>query len=376
MAFAIGIMSGTSADGVDISLLEIKKGTKFLRGAFYPYHSGLKNFLLNISTLEQLTYANFLVGEVFALSTKKFLKEVKIEKEKIFVLSSHGQTIRHLPKSIKICGLKVRGTIQIGDISVIAARTGIITAGDFRPAHIAMGGEGAPLSPFFHKAFFCEKNEKRIVINVGGIANITFLNSKPIIAFDTGPGNMVIDRIAKILFGKDMDEDGKIASRGKVNEEVLRKFLSHPFFRKKPPKSTGREEFGSSFIKRLLNEAKKKNLPPEDILSIASEITIRSIVHAIKKYSPYQPERIILCGGGAKNLYILNRLREELKNLALSDEFGFPAKSVESAGFALMGYCLLKKIPNDPEEKLLLGKIAFPHPKSKRTASLHNSCHL
>lgn len=364
MSFAIGMMSGTSADGIDLSLIEIKKRTKFINSAFYPYPPELKDFILKISTLEELTYADFALGELFALSAKKFINSLGIEKSEISLISSHGQTIRHLPEYIKLGRLKVRGTLQIGDISVIAIRTGIITVGDFRPAHIAGGGEGAPLSPFFHRKFFWCRNEKRVVVNIGGIANITFINSEPMLAFDTGPGNMVIDGVVRILFGKEMDEDGKIASRGKAEENVIKELLFHPFFRKKPPKSTGREEFGTSFIEKLLHLSQKRNLEPEDIVSTASEITIRSIINAIKKYSPYKPERVILCGGGAKNLYLLNRLKEELKNVSTSDEFGFPVKSVESAGFALMGYYLLKKIPNDPERKLLLGKIAFPSPSS------------
>jgi anhydro-N-acetylmuramic acid kinase len=360
MGFAIGMMSGTSMDGIDVSLIEVKRRPKFVRGAFYPYPSEVKDFILKITTLEDLTYANFALGEMFALSAKKFIDSLGIEKNKILLISSHGQTIRHLPKFIKVGSLKVRGTLQIGDISVIAVRTGIITVGDFRPAHIAGGGEGAPLSPFFHREFFFSKNEKRAVVNIGGIANITFINSQPMLAFDTGPGNMVIDGVVKRLFGKEMDKDGKIASRGRANELIIKELLSHPFFKKKPPKSTGREDFGMPFIQKLISLSQERNLSREDIVSTASEITVRSIIDAIKRYSPYKPESIIICGGGAKNLYLLNRLREELKVVTVSDEFGFPVKSVESAGFALMGYYLLKKIPNDPERRLLLGKVAFP----------------
>jgi len=360
MSFVIGMMSGTSVDGIDVSLVEIKRKPRFVSSAFYPYPSKVKDFILKITTLEELTYANFVLGELFALSAKKFIESLGIEKNKILLISSHGQTIRHLPVYIKVGGFKVRGTLQIGDISVIAVRTGITTVGDFRPAHIAGGGEGAPLSPFFHREFFFSNNEKRAVVNIGGIANITFINSEPMSAFDTGPGNMVVDGVVKILFGKEMDKDGKIASKGRADEWVIKELLSHPFFRKKPPKSTGREDFGAPFIEKLIFLSKKRSLSPEDIVSTASEITVRSIVGAIRKYSPYTPERIILCGGGARNVYFLNRLKEELKIISLSDEFGFPAKSVESAGFAVMGYCLLKKKPNDPERRLILGKVAFP----------------
>ncbi len=259
MSLAIGMMSGTSADGIDVSLVQIKNGIKFIKGAFYPYPAELKNFILKISTIEELTRANFALAEVFSEAANRFIESLGIEKKEISVLSSHGQTIRHLPEFARIGRLKVRGTLQIGDISVIAMRTEIITAGDFRPAHIAGGGEGAPLSPFFHKKFFFSPREKRAVINIGGIANITFINSKPMFAFDAGPGNMVIDGIVKILFGKEMDRDGKIAYKGKPDEKIIEKMLSHPFFKKKPPKSTGREEFGSPFIKNYCHYHKNMN---------------------------------------------------------------------------------------------------------------------
>lgn len=362
MALCIGVMSGTSADGVDISLLEVKKKDRFqfLSYSFYPYSSEMKSKILSLSTIDDLVYMHFALGECFASWIKRFMKEKKICKGDIYLISSHGQTVAHLPQKKRIAGFYVRGTLQIGDISVIAIRTGIPTAGDFRPAHIAGGGEGAPLSPFFHRAFFKDKKEKRAVLNIGGIANITFLDSNPVLAFDTGPGNMVVDALAKKFFKREMDRDGKIASKGIPNEGIIRKVLSSPFFIRRPPKSTGREEFGAEFLESFINLSGKFSLSPEDMISTASEITVRSILNAIKSYSPYKLERLIVCGGGAKNLYFMERLKEELKNVSLSDDFGIPSKAVESAGFALMGYCLMKGIPNDPEGRLILGKIAYP----------------
>ena len=242
-----------------------------------------------------------------------------------------------MPGEVEISGYKVKGTLQIGDPGVIAKLTGIPTVGNFRVGDMALCGEGAPLVPYFDYIIFTSDSLNRLVLNIGGIANFTVLKKgcdvEDVIAFDTGPGNMVIDALVKIFFNQDYDEDGKIAQSGKVSEDLLGKMMEHPFITKKPPKSTGREEFGSAFVNQILKWGKELSLPAEDIVATATEFTVYAIFENYKTFiKPYtQIDEIIVSGGGAKNKFMIKSLEKYFQvPVRLTDEFGISSEAKEA----------------------------------------------
>lgn len=364
-SLVIGLMSGTSADGVDIALLSVESLRRFSLIAFavYPYPPVLREILfrnMKEPDLDDVVYLNYALGEFYAECVNRFLQETNTDPEDVLLISSHGQTIRHLPQIKRMWKYDVRGTLQIGEISVIASRTGILTVGDFRPSHIAGGGEGAPLSPFFHRLFFYRDVSRLLVVNFGGIINITYFEKEYYDAFDVGPCNILIDGIVSRLYGKDYDREGKISMSGVPDEVVIRKVLSHPFYAKFPPKSTGREEFGEQFIEDFLKMCEGKS--KECTVTSACEVCVRSVKDAVDRFIKKKPSKVVLCGGGARNRYIFKRMKELFpeSQVSLSDEYGIPVDCVEAVGFALMGYCFLNGIPNDPEGVNVLGKAVYP----------------
>jgi anhydro-N-acetylmuramic acid kinase len=240
-------------------------------------------------------------------------------------------------------GYRVKSTLQIGDPGVIAKLTGIPTVGNFRIGDVALGGEGAPLVPYFDYLIFGSDEINRLVLNIGGIANFTVLKRncdvEEVIAFDTGPGNMVVDALVKIFFRKDYDEDGKIAQSGTVSQELLSKMSQHPFIAKKPPKSTGREEFGSAFVEKILKWSEEISLDPKDIIATVSEFTAYAVY---KNYEFFikpnvKIDEIIVSGGGAKNKFMVSALERYFKvPVKLSDEFGISSDAKEAICFAVL----------------------------------------
>jgi anhydro-N-acetylmuramic acid kinase len=299
----------------------------------------------------------------------------------IDLIGSHGQTVRHLsalgrhlPDWEKKFGGKIRATLQIGEPAVIASKTGVVTVGDFRTGDIALGGEGAPLTPYVHFLLFGDKRISRMVINIGGIANVTVLPKlakvDDIFAFDSGPGNMIVDNLTKKLFNRNFDKGGRIASSSKVNFELLNRLEKDKYFSKKPPKSCGRENFGEEFVSNILNWAKKLRLKPEDIINTASELSVWSIWYAYEKFvkPKIKLNQVLLSGGGVHNKYFLKRLKLLFYPIKVmsTQELGQDPDFLEAISFAILANQTIEgkpvsfKMTTGAKKPGVLGKICLP----------------
>ena len=380
----VGLMSGTSADGVDTVLCEIegcgtecKAEVKHLTSVRYP--AEVRDILLGDLrhlTAEEVARLDFLVADVFSKAALLCLREAGVKPEDVDAVSSHGQTLVHLPRPDHEV-LPVRATLQVGDISVIAQRTGILTVGDFRPADMAAGGQGAPLVPYADFVLFTHPERGRVIQNIGGIANCTYLppgcQMEDVLAFDTGPGNMVVDALMRMLTDgrESMDEDGAMASRGEVHQRLLEKYLDNPYFRLPPPKSTGREDFGTEFAATFLRSASDLGLTdPADIMATASELTVKTISMAYRDFVlPRGPvHEVIVGGGGSRNPYFMKGLAREMPaaKILRHEDLGIPDKAKEALAFAILGNELIAGRPNNvpsatgASRQVVMGKIAFP----------------
>jgi anhydro-N-acetylmuramic acid kinase len=373
----VGLMSGTSADGVDAAVVEIDRGkVRLLAFDTVAYPAAMRRRVLDLcrpesAQLEDICHYNFVLGEVFADAVIKLCSKSGISLSSIDLIGSHGQTIYHQPSAKRYGGRTIRSTLQIGEPSVIAERTGITTVADFRPRDMAAGGQGAPLVPYADYIMFKHKKLTRTVQNIGGIANVTFLPAgcaqDDIIAFDTGPGNMVIDDIVNLVSDgrKRCDTDGKIAARGTVDKPLLDEILQHPFFRRRLPKSTGREEFGAAFAERLYRLAKKKDMGDADIVATVTTLSAKSIAQAYHRYLKTMPDELILCGGGSHNRTLVEMLRAELPDVKMlsTDDFGINVDAKEAVSFAILAWATIKGMTNNvpaatgAKKPMILGKI-------------------
>lgn len=379
----IGLMAGTSLDGIDAALVTIEgsgEQTKLSIIDFLtlPYSRELKNFILKNSNpdtakIDELARLNFLLGEAFAEAAIAVAEKAGKKLEEIDLIGSHGQTVHHLPQKARFFGKDIASTMQIGEPSVIAHRTGIITIADFRPADIAAGGEGAPLIPFVDKILFTHDTLCTIALNIGGIANVTFLPPKSVndeierVAFDTGPGNMISDLLIRRFTNGERhhDEGGGTALAGTPDKTLLERMLDHPFLEKHPPKSTGREEFGEEYADWLMRAGEK--LKFEDIIATAAAFTAETIASAIEKHlDPLHPaDRLIASGGGVNNRAIMKRLQERLPHLDIltSDRLGIPSDAKEAIGFAILANETIHSNPGNlpsatgASKPVILGKI-------------------
>jgi anhydro-N-acetylmuramic acid kinase len=322
-------------------------------------------------SVADVCHFNFVIGEVFAESVIKLCKKSGIGLRTIDLIGSHGQTIYHNPKGTRFGKKIICSTLQIGEPSIIAQRTGITTVADFRPRDMAASGQGAPLVPFADYFLFRDKRRSRAVQNIGGIANVTYLpagcEARDIIAFDTGPGNMIIDAIVSIISrGRQrFDRGGRIAARGTVDKTILNDMLKHPFFNQRPPKSTGREEFGSRYCDLLYRKLAKKSIPAENIIATVTAFTAESIVMAYRKFLPRIPDEVILCGGGAHNKTLVKMLQRELgkSKILFSDDYGINGDAKEAISFAILAYATVKGVANNvpsatgAKQQAVLGKI-------------------
>jgi anhydro-N-acetylmuramic acid kinase len=348
----IGLMSGTSGDGIDAALVRINGTGHDVRVALRAFHTlayprRLRDVILRVAqqgTVAEVCHLNAVLGEWFARAALGVLHKAGLKPSAVALIGSHGQTIHHLPDAVREPGLgRVRSTLQIAEPSVIAERTGITTVADFRPRDVAAGGQGAPLAPYAHYVLLRHPRRSRLVVNLGGIGNVTYLPAggslNTIQAFDTGPGNMVLDALAAHLSGgrKTMDRDGRMAAHGTVDQRLLRQLLDHPFLRKRPPKSTGREEFGASFLRHILSVGKARH--PADLMATCSLFTALTI-GAARRWLTGGIDEVLIGGGGALNPTLMHQLSDVFTPIPVQrfDEAGWDSKAFEAVAFALFAY--------------------------------------
>ena len=335
---ALGLMSGTSADGLSIALASFKAKQFQLKGyAEFPYPKALAEIIRLAANLPaaSLSQLNFSLGHYFADKTLAFLKKEGVPPSRIAVIGSHGQTVYHGPYD------RTPNTLQIAEPAVIAEKTGVTVVADFRPRDIAAGGEGAPLMPFFDHTFFSSSGG-RALQNIGGIANVTFVKkgAKPL-AFDNGPGNTLLDHAVRILTKgqKDYDRAGAWARKGKIVMPVVKRLAQNPYFKKQPPKSTGPELWNDSLLPAGLWKER-----PEDILATLTFFTASSIAGSYKLFAPFRIKEVIVSGGGALNLCLMDHLARLLApaRVVSIETYGVPVQAKEPLAFAYFGLCALQ----------------------------------
>src|SRR5690554_1453985 len=339
---AIGLMSGTSLDGVDAALVNIEgKKVDLINFATLRYDEEFKAKIfksLNKDTarLDEISTLNFELGHKFVEAIDLVLKGTKYKYEDIGFVASHGQTIWHDPNGA------TPSTLQIGEPSVISYKTNIITVSNFRTMDIAAGGEGAPLVPFSEHYLFANDKENLIMQNIGGISNLTFLpkgkGMDDLLSFDCGVGNIMIDFFTNKYFNKPFDEDGKIALSGKVIDEVFAELIKDEFSYKKPPKSTGREQYSQTFMEELAEKLEFDKYKKEDIIATITEFTVFGIVYNYKTFIK-DFDTVVVNGGGSHNKYIIKRLKESVKEAKVltGEEYGIDSDAKEAIAFAVLG---------------------------------------
>ena len=384
----LGLMSGTSHDGIDAAIVRISgrwsvvggrqknEAVKLLYHNTYPYDAEVKKRIGKAfnGTTEDICRLNFELGEAFADAALNCIKEAGLKSKDIDIIASHGQTIYHIPPLEGEKG----STLQIGEASVIAERTGILTVSDFRSRDMAVGGHGAPLVPLADHILFHEKGKGTVVQNIGGIANLTVVTERleDVIAFDSGPGNSLIDEAVKELTGEKetFDKDGRMASKGKVDKALLEELINHPYLKASPPKSTGRELFGREMAILLVEASRKKKRKPEDLIATLTRFTAESIYDAYKRFvfPKYNVDQIVLTGGGSKNPVMVGYLRKLFMKVGkahptveLIDDLGIPSSAKEALSFAILGNETISGNPaNLPKatgakKAVVLGKISL-----------------
>jgi anhydro-N-acetylmuramic acid kinase len=374
-------MSGTSADGIDVALASITgRGfnlrLKLLGHTHTAYPAPVRAAVLEAMNAERISVAelsrlNFLLGELYADAVRNAQTAAKIGK--LDLVGCHGQTIYHQGEPGRYLGKSIASTWQTGEGSVIAGRLGVPVVSDFRPADMAAGGKGAPLVPFLDYALFRDARRGRIVQNIGGIANLSAIpaGAKPesVMAFDTGPGNMLMDQLVQKLFSKAYDRNGAIAARGQVLEPVIARMLRAPYFGQKPPKTAGREEYGRQYAQAFFKLCGRAAQP--DVIATATALTARSISQAITRFvlPRGQFHDYIVSGGGTQNRTLMRMLSDEMSALGLkvkhTDNFGIPSQAKEAVAFAILAYQTWHRRPGNipsatgAKRPAVLGKISY-----------------
>ena len=380
----VGLMSGTSLDGVDAALVELEGSGPDLMmepEAFVhvPYPGALRNFIRqstdpDSSSVQVLTRLDARLAETYAEAVDRVLAEANMDRNAPDLVGSHGQTVCHLPEPADCAGARVRATLQLGNPSTLATRLGVPVVGDFRPADMALGGQGAPLVPYFDYVTFTDADEHRGLLNLGGIANLTVLPAggtpDEVRAFDTGPANMVIDALADRLFDAPMDRDGQHAAAGTPDHDLLADLLEGSFFRRKPPKSTGRDDFGADYVDRLLNASQSRGLSSEDTMATATLLTAASVYQAYAQY--VRPDQsidvLIASGGGVHNDTLLRMLEDAFAPISvrIASEYGVDADAKEALCFALLAHETVNGVPTSlpsvtgAERAAILGSLSVP----------------
>ena len=387
-----GVMSGTSADGINVALVQLPTRGRgrprytLLAHAEYAFPAPVRRAILEMMNAElarvaELARLNFLLGELYAEAVAKTARKHRV---KLDLVGCHGQTLYHQGVAQRFLGRKLAVTWQTGEGAVVAARLGVPVVSDFRPADMAAGGKGAPLVPFLDYFLYRDQRAARIAQNIGGIGNLTAIpaGASPgeVFAFDTGPGNMVIDAVMEELFDKRYDRNGKIAASGRILDGVVGKLMRAPFFRQKPPRTAGREEFGREYVHRFLQICRGASKP--DVVATATALTARSIADAIQRFvlprfvvrrtaacRKQAGRQMIVSGGGAKNPTLIAMLRDAVTPLGIklhfSDEFGLPAEAKEAVAFALLAHETWHGRPSNvpsatgARRAAILGKISY-----------------
>ena len=383
-----GVMSGTSADGIDVALVRIqgrgfRSRLELLAHYQFPYPADVRRAVLAMmnaraASVADLARLNFLLGSLYADAVRAAQRRARLQCE---LIGCHGQTLYHQGSAAPYLGRRITCSWQTGEAAVIAARVGVPVVSDFRPADMAAGGKGAPLVPFLDYVLYRHRRYGRIVHNLGGIANLTAIPPRAapdqVVAFDTGPGNMVIDAVTEHLFDKPFDRNGRLAARGEPIERVLRDLLRQPFFRQKPPKTAGREQFGREFVREFLRLCRRAD--KNDIVATATALTARSIGIAVRRFvlplveseeaRPARFRELVVSGGGTKNATLMGMIREELAPLKIrvrtTHDFGMPSEAKEATAFALLAYETWRRLPSNvpsatgAERHAILGKISY-----------------
>lgn len=376
----LGLMSGTSCDGVDLALIEIDSSSssfKLTQSFHKPYNKLQKNIILDCLNpekvkLEDLCQLNFYLAQVWADTINEMLVKFKVEAASIDLIGSHGQTIYHQPQPKLFGEKKIASTLQLGDPAVLAQLTGITTIGDFRVADVAVGGQGAPLVPYFDWLYFKQLKKNVLVLNIGGISNFTFIPAdgdlKKVIAFDCGSGNMLIDQLMQRLYEKPFDKNGEIARLGNFSERLFNyllkidEFIKHP-----PPKSTGREYYGTEFVLKILKNCLHSRIQEPEIIHTVSKYTAYTVYDAYKRFihPKYKADLLIVGGGGSKNPFIMKSLTDYFKDfeVKLTGDFNLDEDYKEAICFAVLANELIEGRPanlpqvSGADKQVLLGKI-------------------
>ncbi|MDD5543591.1 MAG: anhydro-N-acetylmuramic acid kinase [Acidobacteriia bacterium] len=377
----IGLMSGTSVDGIDVAVVDVSgngPATRFCLRAFenVSYRPSDRRRILSFLTpqkfeLQAISQLNFWLGSLFAEAVLKVCRKHHIDVGSVDLIGSHGQTIYHQSIPSLFEGRPVASTLQLGEAAVIAERTGVTTISDFRVRDVAAGGTGAPLVPYVDFLLLRDEHKNRVALNIGGIANVTCLPRRvqphKLIAFDTGPGNMIIDAATALVTRRRMrfDRDGRLAASGRVNERVLKRWMSHPFYRLRPPKAAGREQFGVEYTREIARDMRR--FPHNDLIATATELTARTIVLGIQRFGGMRgnPNELIVSGGGARNKFLLTRLRALLpaSQAMTSNAVGIDLDAKEAIAFAILAnetwHGRTSNVPSvtGAHHEVILGKI-------------------
>ena len=380
----LGLISGTSMDGIDAALVRIsgpatKPRVRLLAFETLAYSVTVRQAILriaagNAATAGEISQLNFLLGELFADAALGVCRKARVSPSRLAAIGSHGQTIFHQGTPIRESGRKIASTLQIAEPSVIAERTGVPVVADFRPADMAAGGQGAPLVPMVDYLLLRDARKGTVALNIGGIANFTVIPAgaepEQVTGFDAGPGNMVIDGLVRHFTKgqKAYDAGGSWASKGRVIEPLLNEMLRLPFFAQEPPKSAGREQFGEHLIQQFF--LKRRDARHEDLIRTATEFTARTIADALQHFAPgsIAIHRLIISGGGAHNRLLVARLSELLPDLRVhrSDEFGLDVDAKEAIAFAVLADRTMHGLPGNlpsvtgARRAVVLGKISPP----------------
>lgn len=374
MSYAVGLMSGTSLDGIDAALVEINGVSEETEVNLIHFVTldfekemikSIKEALsLDSSNSALLSSLNFKLGYLFAEAVKQVCQEADVSLDNLDFVASHGQTLYHIPNETEEYGTS---TLQLGESSVICEEIEATVVSDFRTRDMAVGGQGAPIVPYSEYVLYRDTERTRLLQNVGGIGNVTVIPPNAplneIIAFDTGPGNMVINQLCHEFYQEEYDDEGKHATNGKPNEELLELLMNHPYVKKAPPKTTGREEFGKEFVDNLLAQ---RDMKPDDWIATATMFTAQTIVRSVQPYVTENTD-LIISGGGSYNKTLLKMIQEELPlvNVITQEDIGYSSEAKEAIAMVILGNQTLHREPSNvpnatgAKRPVILGKVTY-----------------